>query len=313
MKKCAVIAGNGPSLAAIDYKRLPKDFDVFRCNQFYLEDAYYLGRQIDSVFFVKWTMLENFYTLQNLISRREYSCNEVWCPSSYDRQISACFPTVNFGDESLKELKELFAFLKFWGLYEGLWPTSGIYMCLVAAALGYEALYLAGFDLYQGDSYYAFDVDKPNLLRVNPAVVKPCYSGGYGGHGMQYDMRALDFLAKNYGVKLYNLCPTSKLGEYLELAPDIGNSFVVEKKGEEDLKDMLVPRDEAYWHIGRKPPGYIQDQKRYKRLKNNLYYRIFSDLLRLPSDLRYYAKKKLAYIWGCLLYTSDAADEHRDV
>ena len=92
MKKCAVIAGNGPSLAAIDYKRLPKDFDVFRCNQFYLEDAYYLGRQIDSVFFVTWAMLENYYTLQHLMERGEYECKNIWSPSGYDKNIASHFP-----------------------------------------------------------------------------------------------------------------------------------------------------------------------------------------------------------------------------
>ena len=40
-KKPIVIAGNGPSLAQIDYSLLPQDYDVFRCNQFYFEDKYF--------------------------------------------------------------------------------------------------------------------------------------------------------------------------------------------------------------------------------------------------------------------------------
>lgn len=45
-----VIAGNGPSLASIDYSKLPENFDVFRCNQFYFEDKYYLGKKIKKYF-----------------------------------------------------------------------------------------------------------------------------------------------------------------------------------------------------------------------------------------------------------------------
>lgn len=40
--KKAIIAGNAPSLKNIDYTLLPQDYDVFRCNQFYLEDKYSL-------------------------------------------------------------------------------------------------------------------------------------------------------------------------------------------------------------------------------------------------------------------------------
>ncbi|EAJ8474776.1 alpha-2,3 sialyltransferase, partial [Campylobacter upsaliensis] len=50
MKK-AIIAGNAPSLKNIDYTLLPQDYDVFRCNQFYLEDKYYLGKKLKAVFF----------------------------------------------------------------------------------------------------------------------------------------------------------------------------------------------------------------------------------------------------------------------
>lgn len=45
-KKHAVVAGNAPSLAKINYSRLPLEFDAFRCNQFYFEDKYYLGKDL---------------------------------------------------------------------------------------------------------------------------------------------------------------------------------------------------------------------------------------------------------------------------
>lgn len=38
MNNVVVVAGNGPSVKEIDYSLLPNDYDVFRCNHFYLED-----------------------------------------------------------------------------------------------------------------------------------------------------------------------------------------------------------------------------------------------------------------------------------
>ena len=43
MKLSAIVAGNGPSPAKIDYSRMPRGCAIFRANQFYLEDSYYLG------------------------------------------------------------------------------------------------------------------------------------------------------------------------------------------------------------------------------------------------------------------------------
>ena len=49
MKKI-VIAGSGPSLKNIDYRRLPKDIDILRTNHFYKEDYYYLGKNVNYYF-----------------------------------------------------------------------------------------------------------------------------------------------------------------------------------------------------------------------------------------------------------------------
>ena len=48
--KSVIIAGNGTSLKSIDYSLLPKDYDIFRCNQFYFEDHYFLGKKIKRYF-----------------------------------------------------------------------------------------------------------------------------------------------------------------------------------------------------------------------------------------------------------------------
>lgn len=48
-KENVIVVGNGPSLKEIDYSKLPKDFDVFRTNTFFMEDKYYLGKKAKMV------------------------------------------------------------------------------------------------------------------------------------------------------------------------------------------------------------------------------------------------------------------------
>lgn len=57
--KAVLIAGNGPSLGQIDYNRLPKEFDIFRCNQFYLEEEYFVGKKLRQLFFIIICFLNN--------------------------------------------------------------------------------------------------------------------------------------------------------------------------------------------------------------------------------------------------------------
>ncbi|HED6100973.1 TPA: alpha-2,3-sialyltransferase, partial [Campylobacter jejuni] len=74
-----IIAGNGPSLKNINYKRLPREYDVFRCNQFYFEDKYYLGKKIKAVFFNPGVFLQQYHTAKQLILKNEYEIKNIFC------------------------------------------------------------------------------------------------------------------------------------------------------------------------------------------------------------------------------------------
>ncbi|WP_104696796.1 MULTISPECIES: alpha-2,3-sialyltransferase [unclassified Helicobacter] len=79
MQQSIIVAGNGPSLAKIDYARLPRGFDVFRCNQFYFEDKYFLGKKIKGAFFNPQVLKEQYFTLKCLRDRKEYEVEDVYC------------------------------------------------------------------------------------------------------------------------------------------------------------------------------------------------------------------------------------------
>lgn len=176
-KNNVIIAGNGPSLKEIDYLKLPDDFDVFRCNQFYFEDKYYLGKKCKAVFYNPSLFFEQYYTLKHLIANQEYETELIICSNfnqahleseNFRKSFYDYFPDAYLGCDFFKQLKEFDAYFKFHEIYLNQRITSGIYMCAVAIALGYKEIYLTGIDFYQNGSSYAFDTKQENLLKLAP-------------------------------------------------------------------------------------------------------------------------------------------------
>ena len=313
-KKPCIVAGNGPSLAAIDYARLPKDFDVFRCNQFYFEDKYYLGKEIKLAFANPGVLFEQLYTLRTLHYRGEYDIDGIVCTNfnldhiDYGyKERKMRFGGVMEGQEILDNLGRFRDFLHYNELFLSRRITSGIYMCAVAVALGYKQIYIAGIDFYEGDRPYAFEFLKKNLLRLSPDFSPD--GQPYGGHGKDVDLEGLEFLAKHYGVEFYSLCPSSPLSKHLPLASPTGGGMRPESRSADSIQDLLIPSKQAYEKFNRglpdnfmlRPPG--EEERRlyesYKAgLKHNGIQKVARDLLRLPRDLASYIKgRRLLAKW----------------
>lgn len=291
MKK-VIISGNGPSLKEIDYSRLPNDFDVFRCNQFYFEDKYYLGKKFKAVFYNPGLFFEQYYTLKHLIQNQEYETELIMCSNynqahleneNFVKTFYDYFPDAHLGYDFFKQLKEFNAYFKFHEIYLNQRITSGVYMCAVAIALGYKEIYLSGIDFYQNGSSYAFDTKQENLLKLAPDFKND--RSHYIGHSKNTDIKALEFLEKTYKIKLYCLCPNSLLANFIELAPNLNSNFIIQEKIT-TLKDILIPSSEAY--------GKFSKNINFKKIKikENIYYKLIKDLLRLPSDIKHYFKGK---------------------
>ncbi|EAJ4910618.1 alpha-2,3-sialyltransferase, partial [Campylobacter jejuni] len=161
-----IIAGNGPSLKNINYKRLPREYDVFRCNQFYFEDKYYLGKKIKAVFFNPGVFLQQYHTAKQLILKNEYEIKNIFCSTfnlpfiesnDFLHQFYNFFPDAKLGYEVIENLKEFYAYIKYNEIYFNKRITSGVYMCAIAIALGYKTIYLCGIDFYEGDVIYPFE------------------------------------------------------------------------------------------------------------------------------------------------------------
>lgn len=291
----AIIAGNAPSLKHIDYTRMPLQYDVFRCNQFYFESKYYLGKNLKAVFYNPCVFVEQYYTLKKMIEKGEYEVENIICsnlgvdyvdPSCFIKNFYPNFPDANLGYDFLKKLKEFDAFVKYREIYLNQRITSGIYMCAIAIALGYKELYLAGIDFYNNGSNYAFDTKQKNLIRILPGFKKANSHSAF--HQKDVDLKALEFLKKTYNVKLYSLCPSSPLENFIPPSPSNMNSnFELEVKQGNFTQDILLPPASAYKKLStsfEKP-----------KLKQNIYYKLIKDISRLPSDIKYFFREKIRY------------------
>ncbi|MCV3467483.1 alpha-2,3-sialyltransferase [Campylobacter lari] len=291
----AIICGNGPSLKNIDYKSLPKEYDGFRCNQFYFEEKYYLGKNIKYVFFNPFVFFEQYYTAKKLIEKKEYNIENIICSTfnlptmdneNFIKNFNAYFCDAYLGHEILHNIKDFLAFIKYNEIYENNRITSGIYMCAIAIALGYKNIYLCGIDFYNDkNNMYGFDNKKENLLKLNPAFLKK--DSVYIKHSKEFDLKALNFLKDKYNVNFYSLNNNSELSKYIPLALNTNNNFILIDKDKDCINDVLIPEGKDYYDFFKKEDSKV-------KLKQNTYYKLFKDLFRLPSDIKHYIKEKHA-------------------
>ena len=254
-KKPVIIAGNGPSLARIDYTRLPQDFDVYRCNQFYFEDKYYLGKRVSSVFFNPAVFYEQYYTLKNLEERGEYEFEEIYCnkmfwgtePLKKYPFFSMIFPDVVELYRVIEQYPKVHAFLKYNDLFHGQRATSGVLMLLAAAINGYREMHLIGIDFYEGGDY-AFEFRKKNLLRLVPEFEEQPKTGH---HSKDTDLKIIEFIVEYFDLKLYDLSLDSHHALGLPKSPVTNNAFILEDRFKDSIKDILIPKKRKF-HIDEK-------------------------------------------------------------
>lgn len=288
--KPIVIAGNGPSLAKIDYSRLPQDFDVFRCNQFYFEDKYFLGKKIKGVFFNPEVLVDQIFTLHHLEEREEYKVNEIYYQKGYDedifiegKKLESIFPFIKNTYDFLKKLPIFNKLDKFHRFYFHQWPTAGIVMLYTAIAQGYREIYLAGIDFYKGGGIdYAFNIDlKSNLVRKNPCFKDKNFQSSV--HSKQLDIQFIQLALSIPEIKIYAISPDSALCEFLPLAPiQNQNQFKIEDKPKGYICDLM------------QPPSFCSPLK--QKLKDrgidtkNIYVKATLDLVQLCKAIFYAIK-----------------------
>uniref|UniRef100_UPI000CF0820E alpha-2,3-sialyltransferase n=1 Tax=Helicobacter cetorum TaxID=138563 RepID=UPI000CF0820E len=224
--KPLIIAGNGPSIKDLDYSLFPSDFDVFRCNQFYFEDKYYLGREVKGAFFFAGEIFDvAMRTARQLVCNDEYAFCDIYCTTNSD-YIDGCnieellkkrYVGIRRAFYFLQQLEPFFTLHKNNVNFYGKDFTSGIDMLIVAIALGYKEIYLCGIDFYENGLEYFYE-NKSEYFIPHPSSLNT--------HSKNIDLQAIE-LAKSY-ANLYALVPNSALNRYLPLSPN-KNVLSIEK------------------------------------------------------------------------------------
>ncbi len=241
-----IIAGNGPSLQSINYQRLPKKYDIFRCNQFYFEDKYYLGKNIKAAFFNPYPFLQQYHTAKQLVFNNEYKIENIFCSTfnlpfiekdNFINKFYDFFPDAKLGHKIIKNLKEFYSYIKYNEIYLNKRITSGIYMCAIAVALGYRNIYLCGIDFYEGEIIYPFEAMSKNIKKTFPWM-KDFNPSNF--HSKEYDIEILKLLESIYKVNIYALCDNSTFANYFPLLANTDNNFVLENKSDGCINDILL-------------------------------------------------------------------------
>ncbi len=244
-----IIAGNGPSLQSINYQRLPKKYDIFRCNQFYFEDKYYLGKNIKAAFFNPYPFLQQYHTAKQLVFNNEYKIENIFCSTfnlpfiekdNFINKFYDFFPDAKLGHKIIENLKEFYAYIKYNEIYLNKRITSGIYMCAIAVALGYKNIYLCGIDFYKGETIYPFEAMSKNIKKTFPWIKDFKLSNC---HSKEYDIEILKLLESIYKVNFYALCDNSALVNYFSLSASTDNDFILENKSGSCVRDILLTDD----------------------------------------------------------------------
>ena len=220
-KNAIVIAGNGVSVSQIDYQRLPKDFDVFRMNNFFFEDKYYLGKKVD-YYYTDYGFLEGqYFNLHHLHERGEYQIGDFYTTPGENREkdwpATKDILKLAYGNPIYKE------FTIFYQKYYSHLISGGILSVFAAIELGYKEIYITGMDLYNNPNCVypwkngEFFEEKHERDRMgNVMNVINQY------HPLDLQIKAINLLKSMTDVKIYSISEQSAINELIELAPIVG-------------------------------------------------------------------------------------------
>jgi alpha-2,3 sialyltransferase len=254
-----VICGNGPSLAQIDYRRFPDDADIWRCNKFFLEEKYYVGRKVDGyVFGGDDSDMPAIYRSLKRLSKDEYDISfqnifaQFYAPTRMEKmchgfamsgQNNTClwkhvFEVLNENFTTAPTLARLLAeqLVVEDIVIDGTpsLPHAGTCLLALAVLLKYKNIYVVGID------------NNHSTTSQYPWSKKGDAIAGAHNHEVQY--KIITAALNTEGVNLYSLSPKSPLTDIVPLAPVLKetSSFDVSEKKKRELSDYLPASDRPY-------------------------------------------------------------------
>jgi len=148
MSKNILVCGNGPSCQKIDYTRTPVDIKVMRVTNFFFEEKYYAGKRVD--YYVDYAKrLDNqYFNIHTINEKNEYDINmqDLWWTVLFESNPH--FPVIKSCTEFIQKQPMIAEFRCFYEYYYGQYLPTGMQALALAFCLGYDNIYIAGFDLF---------------------------------------------------------------------------------------------------------------------------------------------------------------------
>lgn len=255
-----LIAGNGPSLAKIDYSRYPKDPLIVRINNFFFEPEYYIGNHVDCLLCVSHNFtrhLSYYYTLQKIIKKEEYIFADEACICTPYEVLSfadkdANYPIIDINEiyHSNRYTNALFSGHTLSYYAEISYPTTGTLALMMAVLLGFTDIYLAGFDLYNNPSIqntYMYNIEQKKNMLQSYLENAELYSSKYmASHNTEVEEKAIEWCRKRSEGGLFSLCPDmSIVNNIIPLAKQNTYSVDIKRiKSEDSIQDYLLLKQE---------------------------------------------------------------------
>jgi len=144
-----LVCGNGPSFTQIDYRRLPQNYRKMRFNHFFLEEKYYIGKEVDYYVCYSKALDSCYFNLRYVHYKNEYEVdmhNGIYATVMFEPNKH--FPTVKMATPLIQKNIAVAEFRSFYEYYWRQYLPTGIQGIALAAALGFKNIFLAGFDLF---------------------------------------------------------------------------------------------------------------------------------------------------------------------
>ena len=237
-KKNILVVGNGHSFTEIDYSRLPEEFKVMRFNDFYKEDKYYVGRRVDYCLCYSQKLDTKYYCWRVVNMSGEYEIdmlNGIYAAVLFEPDKH--FPSVKLLSPLIQQNIAIAEFRCFYEYYHELYLPTGIQGIALAAILGFDNVFLAGFDL----------AINPNALHPwenEDEISRDKLSHFRNRHPVDIQVEFLALLKGQFqNTRFLSVCENSQINQYIEKAPVIRDDleFTIEPKPENRTRIIDVP------------------------------------------------------------------------
>ena len=223
-----LIVGNGHSYAEIDYRRLPSEYKIMRFNDFYKEDKYYIGKRVDYCLCYSKQLEQIYYrwrTLNNMkVDGYEIDIiNGIYATVLFEQNKH--FPSVKMATHLIQQNIAIAEFRSFYEYYHEQYLPTGIQGIALAEVLGFDNIYIAGFDFGLNTiSLHKWDDSESSsdeLMRF------------HNRHPLEMQIEFINLLKTQYkNTKLLSVCEKSPINKYINKGPIIYENinYVIQPK-----------------------------------------------------------------------------------